>query len=212
VGRSGRLGRKPSFISQDGTNPTRSWRSTGAIAHRGPFVAGEADARRQDDIKAGKRSGYMAAVTRQRHARGSSTENLAGDGAGGFGAAASILPNDHVDVDPCRGASAMPRERTAAAPTRIRPGKPHGRKHSLARDRTRTLGEGRRDGNSRVRIGQEPRRSSSPPRRGGDRTDRALAPARQDVALAAAALRILPREPELPNDDDRASGKRAGIN
>jgi pilus assembly protein CpaB len=178
----------PSFIRRS-DKPDAIVALTGAIA-RGPFVAGEP--MREGKLIKANGSGYMAAVL-DKGKRAISTEISPETGAGGF-----ILPNDHVDVILSR------RERDAAGSgtdshssetimTNIR---------VLAIDQT--LGE--KDG-QKVVIGKTATLELTP------RQAEQLALSRQ-LGTMSLALRSLADagETALPNDDDRAAGKRAGIN
>ncbi len=162
---------------------------TGAIA-RGPFVAGEP--MREGKLIKANGSGYMAAVL-DKGMRAISTEISPETGAGGF-----ILPNDHVDVILSR------RERDAAAAG----ADSHSSETIMANIRVlaidQTLGE--KDG-QKVVIGKTATLELTP------RQAEQLALSRQ-LGTLSLALRSLADagETALPNDDDRASGKRAGIN
>src|SRR3954471_9169749 len=163
---------------------------SGAIA-RSPFVAGE-PIRDAKLIKANG-SGYMAAVL-DKGMRAISTEISPETGAGGF-----ILPNDHVDVILSR------RERDA---DKAGGGDSHSSETIMTNIRVlaidQTLGE--KDG-QKVVIGRTATLELTP------RQAEQLALSRQ-LGTMSLALRSLADagETALPNDDDRASGKRAGIN
>jgi pilus assembly protein CpaB len=163
---------------------------TGAIA-RAPFVAGE-PLRESKLIKANG-SGYMAAVL-DKGMRAISTEISPETGAGGF-----ILPNDRVDVILSRrdreaeksGAAETQVSETILVNIRI-----------LAIDQT--LGE--KDG-QKVVVGKTATLELSP------RQSEMLALSRQ-LGTLSLALRSLADagDSTLPNDDERAAGKKAGIN
>jgi pilus assembly protein CpaB len=163
---------------------------TGAIA-RAPFVAGE-PLRESKLIKANG-SGYMAAVL-DKGMRAISTEISPETGAGGF-----ILPNDRVDVILSRrdreaekaGAADTQVSETILSNIRI-----------LAIDQT--LGE--KDG-QKVVIGKTATLELSP------RQAETLALSRQ-LGTLSLALRSLADagDSTMPNDDERAAGKKAGIN
>src|SRR5882724_729974 len=163
---------------------------TGAIA-RAPFVAGE-PLRESKLIKANG-SGYMAAVL-DKGMRAISTEISPETGAGGF-----ILPNDRVDVILSRrdreaekaGAADTQVSETILANIRI-----------LAIDQT--LGE--KDG-QKVVIGKTATLELSP------RQAEMLALSRQ-LGTLSLALRSLADagDSTIPSEDERASGKKAGIN
>jgi pilus assembly protein CpaB len=140
------------------------------------------------------RSGYMAAVL-DKGMRAISTEISPETGAGGF-----ILPNDHVDVILSR------RERDA---DKVGAGADsHSSETIMANIRVlaidQTLGE--KDG-QKVVIGKTATLELTP------RQAEQLALSRQ-LGTLSLSLRSLADagETALPNDDDRASGKRAGIN
>ena len=162
---------------------------SGAIA-RSPFVAGE-PIREAKLIKANG-SGYMAAVL-DKGMRAVSTEISPETGAGGF-----ILPNDRVDVILSRrdreaekaGAADTQVSETILSNIRI-----------LAIDQT--LGE--KDG-QKVVIGKTTTLELTP------RQAETLALSRQ-LGTLSLALRSLADAGEITlPDDDRASGRRAGIN
>src|SRR5882724_13331736 len=164
---------------------------TGAIA-RAPFVAGEP--LRENKLIKANGSGYMAAVL-DKGMRAISTEISPETGAGGF-----ILPNDHVDVilsrrerDAEKTAAGADSHSSETIMTNIR---------VLAIDQT--LGE--KDG-QKVVIGKTATLELTP------RQAEQLALSRQ-LGTMSLALRSLADagETALPNDDDRAAGKRAGIN
>src|SRR5882724_13082686 len=164
---------------------------TGAIA-RAPFVAGEP--LRENKLIKANGSGYMAAVL-DKGMRAISTEISPETGAGGF-----ILPNDHVDVilsrrerDADKTAGGADSHSSETIMTNIR---------VLAIDQT--LGE--KDG-QKVVIGKTATLELTP------RQAEQLALSRQ-LGTLSLSLRSLADagETTLPNDDDRASGKRAGIN
>ena len=178
----------PSFIRKS-DRPDAVVVLTGAIAP-GPFVAGES--MREGKLIKANGSGYMAAVL-DKGMRAISTEISPETGAGGF-----ILPNDHVDVILSR------RERDAAAAG----ADSHASETIMANIRVlaidQTLGE--KDG-QKVVIGKTATLELTP------RQAEQLALSRQ-LGTLSLALRSLADagETALPNDDDRASGKRAGIN
>jgi pilus assembly protein CpaB len=180
----------PSFIRRS-DKPDAIVTLTGAIA-RGPFVAGEP--MREGKLIKANGSGYMAAVL-DKGKRAISTEISPETGAGGF-----ILPNDHVDVilsrrerdaDKVGGGGDSHSSETIMANIRV-----------LAIDQT--LGE--KDG-QKVVIGKTATLELTP------RQAEQLALSRQ-LGTLSLSLRSLADagETALPNDDDRASGKRAGIN
>src|SRR3954447_23815724 len=179
----------PSFIRRS-DKPDAIATLTGAIA-RGPFVAGE-PMREAKLIKANG-SGYMAAVL-DKGKRAVSTEISPETGAGGF-----ILPNDRVDVILSRrdreaekaGAADTQVSETILSNIRI-----------LAIDQT--LGE--KDG-QKVVIGKTTTLELTP------RQAETLALSRQ-LGTLSLALRSLADagETTLPNEEDRATGRRAGIN
>ncbi len=178
----------PSFIRRS-DRPDAIVALTGAIA-RGPFVAGEP--MREGKLIKANGSGYMAAVL-DKGMRAISTEISPETGAGGF-----ILPNDHVDVILSR------RERDAAAAG----ADSHSSETIMANIRVlaidQTLGE--KDG-QKVVIGKTATLELTP------RQAEQLALSRQ-LGTMSLSLRSLADagETALANDDDRASGKRAGIN
>jgi pilus assembly protein CpaB len=163
---------------------------TGAIA-RSPFVAGE-PLRDAKLIKANG-SGYMAAVL-DKGMRAVSTEISPETGAGGF-----ILPNDRVDVILSRRDREAEKSGTTEAQTsemilvNIR---------VLAIDQT--LGE--KDG-QKVVIGKTVTLELTP------RQAETLALSRQ-LGTLSLALRSLADagETTMPTDDDRAAGRKSGIN
>jgi pilus assembly protein CpaB len=163
---------------------------TGAIA-RAPFVAGE-PLRESKLIKANG-SGYMAAVL-DKGMRAISTEISPETGAGGF-----ILPNDRVDVILSRrdreaekaGAADIQVSETILSNIRV-----------LAIDQT--LGE--KDG-QKVVVGKTATLELNP------RQAEMLALSRQ-LGTLSLALRSLAdaNDSTLPNEDERAAGRKAGIN
>ena len=163
---------------------------TGAIA-RAPFVAGEP--LREGKLIKSNGSGYMAAVL-DKGMRAISTEISPETGAGGF-----ILPNDRVDVILSR------RDREAEKSSGS---ESHTSETILIAIRVlaidQTLGE--KDG-QKVVIGKTATLELTP------RQAEQLALSRQ-LGTMSLALRSLADagETALPNDDDRAAGKRAGIN
>jgi pilus assembly protein CpaB len=163
---------------------------TGAIA-RAPFVAGE-PLRESKLIKANG-SGYMAAVL-DKGMRAISTEISPETGAGGF-----ILPNDRVDVILSRRDREA--EKSGAAETQVS-------ETILVNIRVlaidQTLGE--KDG-QKVVVGKTATLELSP------RQAEALALSRQ-LGTLSLALRSLADagDSTLPNEDERAAGKKAGIN
>jgi pilus assembly protein CpaB len=179
----------PAFVRRN-EKPDAIEQLSGAIA-RSPFVAGE-PIREAKLIKANG-SGYMAAVL-DKGMRAVSTEISPETGAGGF-----ILPNDRVDVILSRrdreaekaGAADTQVSETILSNIRI-----------LAIDQT--LGE--KDG-QKVVIGKTTTLELSP------RQAETLALSRQ-LGTLSLALRSLADagETTLPNDDERAVGRRAGIN
>ena len=181
----------PSFIRRS-DRPDAIVALTGAIA-RGPFVAGEP--MREGKLIKANGSGYMAAVL-DKGMRAISTEISPETGAGGF-----ILPNDHVDVILSR------RERDADKASGGG-GDSHSSETIMANIRVlaidQTLGE--KDG-QKVVIGKTATLELTP------RQAEQLALSRQ-LGTLSLSLRSLADagETALPNDDDRASGKRAGIN
>src|SRR5215212_2382317 len=179
----------PAFVRRT-DKPDSIEQLSGAIA-RAPFVAGE-PIRDAKLIKANG-SGYMAAVL-DKGMRAISTEISPETGAGGF-----ILPNDRVDVilsrrdrEADKGAGADSHS-SETIMTNIR---------VLAIDQT--LGE--KDG-QKVVVGKTATLELSP------RQAETLALSRQ-LGTMSLALRSLADagETALPDDDDRAAGKRAGIN
>jgi pilus assembly protein CpaB len=182
----------PSFIRRS-DRPDAIVALTGAIA-RGPFVAGEP--MREGKLIKANGSGYMAAVL-DKGMRAISTEISPETGAGGF-----ILPNDHVDVILSR------RERDADKTGGGGGGDSHSSETIMANIRVlaidQTLGE--KDG-QKVVIGKTATLELTP------RQAEQLALSRQ-LGTLSLSLRSLADagETALPNDDDRASGKRAGIN
>jgi pilus assembly protein CpaB len=179
----------PSFVRR-AEKPDAIEQFTGAIA-RAPFVAGE-PLREQKLIKANG-SGYMAAVL-DKGMRAVSTEISPETSAGGF-----ILPNDRVDVILSRrdrdaektGATESHTSETILANIRV-----------LAIDQT--LGE--KDG-QKVVIGKTATLELSP------RQAESLALSRQ-LGTLSLALRSLADagDTTLPSEDERAAGKKAGIN
>jgi pilus assembly protein CpaB len=163
---------------------------TGAIA-RAPFVAGE-PLRESKLIKANG-SGYMAAVL-DKGMRAISTEISPETGAGGF-----ILPNDRVDVILSRRDREA--EKAGAADTQVS-------ETILSNIRVlaidQTLGE--KDG-QKVVIGKTATLELSP------RQAETLALSRQ-LGTLSLALRSLADagDTTLLNEDERATGKKAGIN
>jgi pilus assembly protein CpaB len=179
----------PAFVRKS-DKPDAIEQLSGAIA-RSPFVAGE-PIREAKLIKANG-SGYMAAVL-DKGMRAISTEISPETGAGGF-----ILPNDRVDVILSR------RDREAEKANNT---ESHVSETILSNIRIlaidQTLGE--KDG-QKVVIGKTATLELSP------RQSETLALSRQ-LGTLSLALRSLADagESTLPNDDERASGKRAGIN
>ena len=179
----------PAFVRRT-EKPDAIEQLSGAIA-RSPFVAGE-PIREAKLIKANG-SGYMAAVL-DKGMRAISTEISPETGAGGF-----ILPNDRVDVILSRrdreaekaGAADTQVSETILSNIRI-----------LAIDQT--LGE--KDG-QKVVIGKTTTLELTP------RQAETLALSRQ-LGTLSLALRSLADagETALPNDEERATGRRAGIN
>jgi pilus assembly protein CpaB len=179
----------PVFIRRS-DRPDAIEQFTGAIA-RAPFVAGE-PLRESKLIKANG-SGYMAAVL-DKGMRAVSTEISPETGAGGF-----ILPNDRVDVILSRrerdaektGSSDSHTTDTILVNIRV-----------LAIDQT--LGE--KDG-QKVVIGKTTTLELTP------RQAETLALSRQ-LGTLSLSLRSLADagDTTLPNDDERAAGKKAGIN
>src|SRR5205807_5379848 len=163
---------------------------TGAIA-RAPFVAGE-PLRESKLIKANG-SGYMAAVL-DKGMRAISTEISPETGAGGF-----ILPNDRVDVI----LSKRDREAEKAGGTES-----HVSETILSNIRVlaidQTLGE--KDG-QKVVVGKTATLELTP------RQSESLALSRQ-LGTLSLALRSLADagDSSLPNEDERAAGRKAGIN
>jgi pilus assembly protein CpaB len=181
----------PSFIRRS-EKPDAIVALTGAIA-RGPFVAGEP--MREGKLIKANGSGYMAAVL-DKGKRAISTEISPETGAGGF-----ILPNDHVDVILSRRERDADKAAGTGADT-------HSSETIMANIRVlaidQTLGE--KDG-QKVVIGKTATLELTP------RQAEQLALSRQ-LGTLSLSLRSLADagETALPNDDDRASGKRAGIN
>src|SRR5437588_5130497 len=179
----------PSFIRKS-DRPDAVVALTGAIA-RGPFVAGEP--MREGKLIKANGSGYMAAVL-DKGMRAISTEISPETGAGGF-----ILPNDRVDVILSRrdreaekaGAADIQVSETILSNIRV-----------LAIDQT--LGE--KDG-QKVVVGKTATLELTP------RQSESLALSRQ-LGTLSLALRSLADagETALPNDEERATGRRAGIN
>jgi pilus assembly protein CpaB len=163
---------------------------TGAIA-RAPFVAGE-PLRDSKLIKANG-SGYMAAVL-DKGMRAVSTEISPETGAGGF-----ILPNDRVDVILSRRDREA--EKSGAAET-------HTSDTILSNIRVlaidQTLGE--KDG-QKVVIGKTTTLELTP------RQAETLALSRQ-LGTLSLALRSLAdaNDTTLPSEDERAAGRKTGIN
>ena len=179
----------PAFVRKT-DKPDAIEQLSGAIA-RSPFVAGEPI--REAKLIKSNGSGYMAAVL-DKGMRAISTEISPETGAGGF-----ILPNDRVDVILSR------RDREAEKANNT---ESHVSETILANIRIlaidQTLGE--KDG-QKVVIGKTATLELSP------RQAESLALSRQ-LGTLSLALRSLADAGEsvLPTDDDRASGKRAGIN
>ena len=179
----------PSFIRRS-DKPDAIVTLTGAIA-RGPFVAGEP--MREGKLIKANGSGYMAAVL-EKGMRAISTEISPETGAGGF-----ILPNDHVDVilsrrerDADKTAGGADSHSSETIMTNIR---------VLAIDQT--LGE--KDG-QKVVIGKTTTLELTP------RQAETLALSRQ-LGTLSLALRSLADAGEMTlPEDDRATGKRGGIN
>jgi pilus assembly protein CpaB len=178
----------PVFIRKS-EKPDAIEQFTGAIA-RAPFVAGE-PLRESKLIKANG-SGYMAAVL-DKGMRAVSTEISPETGAGGF-----ILPNDRVDVILSR------REREGDRPS----GETHSSETILVNIRVlaidQTLGE--KDG-QKVVIGKTATLELTP------RQSETLALSRQ-LGTLSLALRSLADagDSTLPTEDERAAGRKAGIN
>src|SRR3954453_2446827 len=170
--------------------PDAATQIAGSIA-RSPFVAGEPI--REPKLVKGNGSGFMAAIL-PAGMRAISTEISPETGAGGF-----ILPNDRVDVILSRrdreaekaGAADTQVSETILSNIRI-----------LAIDQT--LGE--KDG-QKVVIGKTTTLELTP------RQAEMLALSRQ-LGTLSLALRSLADagETTLPNEEDRATGRRAGIN
>jgi pilus assembly protein CpaB len=179
----------PAFVRRT-EKPDAIEQLSGAIA-RSPFVAGE-PIREAKLIKANG-SGYMAAVL-DKGMRAVSTEISPETGAGGF-----ILPNDRVDVILSRRDREA--EKAGAADTQVS-------ETILSNIRVlaidQTLGE--KDG-QKVVIGKTTTLELTP------RQAETLALSRQ-LGTLSLALRSLADagETTLPNEDDRATGRRAGIN
>ena len=179
----------PAFVRRS-EKPDAIEQLAGAIA-RSPFVAGE-PIREAKLIKANG-SGYMAAVL-DKGMRAISTEISPETGAGGF-----ILPNDRVDVILSR------RDREAE---KASGSESHTSETILPNIRVlaidQTLGE--KDG-QKVVIGKTATLELSP------RQAETLALSRQ-LGTMSLALRSLADagETTLPNDDERAAGRRSGIN
>ena len=163
---------------------------TGAIA-RSPFVAGE-PLRDSKLIKANG-SGYMAAVL-DKGMRAVSTEISPETGAGGF-----ILPNDRVDVILSR----RDREAEKAGATET-----HTRETILSNIRVLAIDQmlGEKDG-QKVVIGKTTTLELTP------RQAEMLALSRQ-LGTLSLALRSLAdaNDTTLPSEDERAAGRKAGIN
>jgi pilus assembly protein CpaB len=179
----------PAFVRRT-EKPDAIEQLSGAIA-RSPFVAGE-PIREAKLIKANG-SGYMAAVL-DKGMRAVSTEISPETGAGGF-----ILPNDRVDVILSRRDREA--EKAGAADTQVS-------ETILSNIRVlaidQTLGE--KDG-QKVVIGKTTTLELTP------RQAETLALSRQ-LGTLSLALRSLADagESTLPNEDERAVGRRAGIN
>jgi len=179
----------PAFVRRS-EKPDAIEQLSGAIA-RSPFVAGE-PIREAKLIKANG-SGYMAAVL-DKGMRAISTEISPENGAGGF-----ILPNDRVDVILSR----RDREAEKAGGTES-----HVSETILSNIRVlaidQTLGE--KDG-QKVVIGKTATLELSP------RQAETLALSRQ-LGTMSLALRSLADagEATLPSEDERAAGRRGGIN
>jgi pilus assembly protein CpaB len=179
----------PVFIRKS-EKPDAIEQFTGAIA-RAPFVAGE-PLRESKLIKANG-SGYMAAVL-DKGMRAVSTEISPETGAGGF-----ILPNDRVDVILSR------REREG---DRAPGNESHSSETILVNIRIlaidQTLGE--KDG-QKVVIGKTATLELTP------RQSETLALSRQ-LGTLSLALRSLADagDSTLPTEDERAAGRKAGIN
>jgi pilus assembly protein CpaB len=179
----------PSFIRRS-DRPDAIEVLTGAIA-RGPFVAGEP--MREGKLIKANGSGYMAAVL-DKGMRAVSTEISPETGAGGF-----ILPNDRVDVILSRrdreaekaGAAESQTSEMILVNIRV-----------LAIDQT--LGE--KDG-QKVVIGKTATLELTP------RQAETLALSRQ-LGTLSLALRSLADagDSTLPNEDERAAGRKQGIN
>jgi len=179
----------PAFIRK-ADKPNAIELLTGSIA-RAPFVAGEP--MRESKLIKSNGSGYMAAVL-DKGMRAISTEISPETGAGGF-----ILPNDHVDVILSR------RDREAEKSTGT---ESHTSETIMVNIRIlaidQTLGE--KDG-QKVVIGKTATLELTP------RQAETLALSRQ-LGTLSLSLRSLAdaNESGLPTDDERSSGKRAGIN
>src|ERR1043165_848702 len=163
----------------------------GAIT-RAPFTAGE-PIREGKLIRANGAAGYMAAILPS-GMRAVSTEISPETGAGGF-----ILPNDRVDVILSRRDREA--EKAGGADTQVS-------ETILSKSRIlaidQTLGE--KDG-QKVVIGKTTTLELTP------RQAETLALSRQ-LGTLSLALRSLADagETTLPNDEERATGRRAGIN
>ena len=179
----------PAFVRKS-DKPDAIEQLSGAIA-RSPFVAGEPI--REAKLIKSNGSGYMAAVL-DKGMRAISTEISPETGAGGF-----ILPNDRVDVILSR------RDREAEKSNNT---ESHVSETILSNIRIlaidQTLGE--KDG-QKVVIGKTATLELSP------RQSETLALSRQ-LGTLSLALRSLADAGEtvLPNDEERAAGRRAGIN
>jgi pilus assembly protein CpaB len=179
----------PAFVRRT-DKPDAIEQFSGAIA-RSPFVAGE-PIREAKLIKANG-SGYMAAVL-DKGMRAVSTEISPETGAGGF-----ILPNDRVDVILSRRDREA--EKAGAADTQVS-------ETILSNIRVLAIDQmlGEKDG-QKVVIGKTTTLELTP------RQAETLALSRQ-LGTLSLALRSLADagETTLPNDDERATGRRAGIN
>src|SRR5712672_2111124 len=179
----------PAFIRQN-ERPNAIEQYAGSIV-RVPMAAGEPV--RDNKIIKAKGSGYMAAILPS-GMRAISTEISPETGAGGF-----ILPNDRVDVILSR----RDREVEKSSGTES-----HTSETILVNIRVlaidQTLGE--KDG-QKVVIGKTTTLELTP------RQAETLALSRQ-LGTLSLALRSLADagETALPNDDERATGRRAGIN
>src|SRR3982074_2963327 len=179
----------PSFLRRS-EKPAAIVALTGAIA-RGPFVAGEP--MREGKLIKANGSGYMAAVL-DKGMRAISTEISPETGAGGF-----ILPNDRADGMLSR----RDREAEKSSGTES-----HTSETILIAIRVlaidQTLGE--KDG-QKVVIGKTATLELTP------RQAEMLALSRQ-LGTLSLALRSLADagDSTIPSEDERASGKKAGIN